>query len=126
TAKIGADLVDFIHHENRVVRAGLMNTLNDPARHRTDVSPAMAADFGFVMDAAQTHPHELPAESARNGFAKRSLADARRSDEAKDRAFGVFLQLAHGKMFDDSILDLFKPVVIFIENLLGLFQIEIV
>ena len=125
-AEVGADLVDFIHHEHRIVGSGLMNALNDASRHRADIRAAMTADFRFIVHAAQAHAHEFAAERTRDGLAQRSLSDARRADEAEDRALRVFLELANGEMFDDAFLDLLEAVVIFIEDFLRFFQIEIV
>ena len=61
-AKVRADLVDFIHHENRIVGSRLMDALNHASGHGADVRAAMAANFRFVVNAAQAHAHELPAE----------------------------------------------------------------
>ena len=85
-AEVRADLVDFVHHEHRIVGSRLMNALNDASRHRADVGAAVTADFGFVVNAAQTHAHELASKRPRDRFAQRCLADARRTDEAEDRA----------------------------------------
>ena len=80
----------------------------------------MAANFGFVVHAAEREPHELAAQSARDGFAERSLAHAGRSDKAQDRAFHVRLQAADGEIVEDAILDLLEVVVIGIQNFFGL------
>src|SRR5271163_4951711 len=79
----------------------------------------MAADFGFVADATQRHAHELA--SGRLGYrhAKRSLTNARRSDEAEDRTLRIFYELADGEKFEDTFFDFFEAVVIFVENLFG-------
>src|SRR5262245_38789685 len=103
-----------------------MNALDYTTRHRSDVRSAMAADFSLVMNAAQAHADKLSPERARDRFSKRCLADARRSNEAKDRALGILLQFAHGEMFDNTIFDLLQTIVVFIQNLLRLLQIEIV
>src|SRR5205085_2667463 len=48
-AKICPDLVDLIEHDQRVVRSSLLDRLDYAAGHRTDVSPAMTADLGLVV-----------------------------------------------------------------------------
>src|ERR1700674_2419063 len=48
-----ADFVDFVEHEHRVHRAGLLQPLYDAPRDRTDVGAAMTANFGFVAHAAE-------------------------------------------------------------------------
>ena len=88
-AEIGAELVDLVEHEQRVVGAGVAQVLDDPAGQRADVGAAVAADLGLVAHAAQRHAHELAAHGARDRAAQRRLADARRPDEAQDRSLRV-------------------------------------
>ena len=66
--------------------AGLADALDDPARHGGDVSAAVAADLGLVVDAAQADPDELAAQGLGDALAQRRLAGARRAGEAEDRA----------------------------------------
>ena len=47
-------------------------------------------------------------------------------DEAEQRALGLLLELAHGQVLDDALLDLLEPVVVLVEDLLGLLQVEVV
>ena len=44
-AEIHADLVDFVHHEDRIARAGLLHALNDPPGQGADIGSAMAREF---------------------------------------------------------------------------------
>ena len=80
----------------------------------------MASDFCLVMHAAEGQSDELPAQSARNGLAQRSLADARRSDEAQDRALHIRFQASHREIVKDAVFDFLKIIVIGVENFLGL------
>ena len=48
----GAKLVDFVQHHHTIARSRLADRLNDIARQRPDISAAVAADLGFVMNAA--------------------------------------------------------------------------
>ena len=48
-----------------------------------------------------------------------SLADAGRADEAQDRAFQAVGACLDGKIFDDPVLDLFKAIMILVEDCLG-------
>src|SRR5271170_1258066 len=86
----------------------------------------MAANFGFVADAAERQAHELASERARNRLAQRSLAGARRSDEAKDRTLGVVLELAHREKLEDAFLYFFEVVMILVEHLARVTNVEIV
>ena len=62
-AEVRAELVDLVEHEDRVVRARLANALDDPAGHGADVGPAVAADLGLVVHAAQADADELAARA---------------------------------------------------------------
>ena len=100
------------------------NALNDLARQRADVRPAVAADFRFIVHAAQSDAHELAAHRARDGFAERSFAHARRPDEAQDRSLHPRLQLLHRQVIQDAFLDLFQVVVILVQNVLRLLDVD--
>ena len=126
SAKVGADLIDFVHHKYRIIRSCLVNVLNDAAWHRSDVGAPMAADLGLVVYATQAHANKLPAQRPRDRFAQRRFPHARRPHKAKDRPARVLLQFPHGEVFDDPFLDLFKTVMILIQDGLCFFKIEIV
>ena len=85
-AEVHAELVDLVEHEERVVRARLPQALDDAAGQRADVGAAVAADLGLVADAAEREADELAPHRARDRAPERRLADARRPDEAEDRA----------------------------------------
>ena len=90
-AVVGAELVDLVEHHHGVERSRLAQPLDDASGHRADVRPAVAADLGLVADAAERQAVELPSERARDRLSERRLADARRSDEAQDRAASLGL-----------------------------------
>src|SRR2546428_516679 len=50
---VGADLVDLVEHEHRVVRGGLGDALDDASRHRADIGAAVAADLRLVPGGAR-------------------------------------------------------------------------
>ncbi len=52
-AKVSAHLVDFVEHEDWILRPGLAQVLDDLARHGTDVGAAVAADLRLVAHPAQ-------------------------------------------------------------------------
>lgn len=68
-SEIAADLIDLIEHENRCF-TGCFKSLNNPPRHRTDIGPAVAAQLGFIAQATDRDPDELPAECSGNRAAK--------------------------------------------------------
>ena len=86
----------------------------------------MAADLRLVADPADRQPFELPPQRPGDRAAERGLADARRADEAQDRAPRVGLQPADGQELEDPVLDLVDVVVVLVEDLAGVPEIEIV
>ena len=84
----------------------------------------MAANLGLVADAAKRDADELPVHRAGDRLAQRRLADARRADEAENRALHVALQLPDGEVLDDALLDLVEIVVILVEHAPRLDRIE--
>src|SRR5439155_490314 len=98
---VGADLVDLVEHEYRVVGLGAPDRLDDAAWHRADVGAAVAADLGLVVHTAERGARELAPHRAGDRMPQRRLAHAGRADEAEDglaSAFGgaaVLAQLPH-------------------------------
>ena len=111
-APVGAELVDLVEQEERVRRLRLLHALDDLARHRADIGPAVAADLGLVAHAAQRHAHEVAAGGPRHRLAERGLADARRADQAQDRTLHLVHALLHGEVFEDALLDLLQPEMV--------------
>src|SRR5439155_362650 len=95
TAKIAADFVDFVEHENRIFGLSAADALDDLSRQRTDVSAPVTANFSFVMHAAKGQTNEFAAQSACNGFTERSLPHSRGADEAKNWTFHSRLEPAN-------------------------------
>ena len=79
----------------------------------------MAAQFGLVVQPAQAHALEFAAQRAGDRLAQRRLAHARRADEAEDRRLGLRVQLEHGQVFEDALLDVREVEVVLVENLPG-------
>jgi hypothetical protein len=79
--------------------------------------------------AASWCPHAKPRAIAdcrpRDRFAERGLADARRTDQAQDRSGQRVGALLDGEKFDDALLDLLDPVMVVVEDLLGVHEILI-
>ena len=62
-----------------------------------------------------------PVARASERLAERGLADAGRTDQAKDRAPQLVDPLLHRQIFDDALLDLLQTVMILVEDLLARF-----
>ena len=90
-AEVAPHLVNLVEHEDRVFRFRAPYALNDLPRQSSDVGAPMAANFRFVVHSAQRQTRELASQRARDGFAQRSFAHARRSDETQNRPFHVGL-----------------------------------
>src|SRR5208283_1561024 len=88
-AEVHRHFVDFIEHEDRILGAGLLHHLNDLAGQGADVSAPVTANFGFVAHSAERHADELASGGLGDRHAQRRFADSRRSDKAKNRAFGI-------------------------------------
>src|SRR5208282_6368491 len=93
------------------------------ARQGTDVSPAMSANLSLIANAAKRNANELASRSAADGHRQRSLANSRRPKEAENRAFWILNELPHRQKFQDAVLNLFEPVVVFGKNLLSGFNV---
>jgi hypothetical protein len=52
-AKILAEFINFVEQNHRIVRSGAFHQLHDLTGQRADISAAMSANFGFVVNAAQ-------------------------------------------------------------------------
>src|SRR4051812_22565172 len=84
-AEVAAQFIDLVEHEDRVVGLSTADALNDLSGKRADISAAVTADLGFIMQAAERHALELTSQGARDGAAERRLAHTRRPNKAKDR-----------------------------------------
>src|SRR5271163_4506427 len=86
----------------------------------------MAANVGLIAYAAQRDADEFAAHGFGDAFPEGGFADARRSDEAEDRAAAVGLELSDGEVFEDSAFDLFQIVMIAVENFASLGEVDFI
>src|SRR5205807_6413662 len=84
----------------------------------------MAAQFGFVANAAQTQALKLTAHGAGNRSAQRGLADTGRADETQNRTLRVGTKFSNGEEFQDALLHVLETIVIFVKNFLRFVQIK--
>ena len=125
TAVIGADLVDLVQEEKRILNLSLDHVLNDLPRHRTHVGTAMTADFRFIGNAAQGHAYVFAVRRPGNRAAKRSFADARAAYEAENRRLDLAHALLHGEIFKNALLHLFESPMILIEDTASPFDVAV-
>ena len=124
SSEVHVHLVDFIQQEDRVHRARLLDHLNDLTRKGADICPAVSPNLGLVPHTTQGEPDEFAAGRSCDRHSERCLADSRRSGEAENGAFGLLDELAHRKELQNSLFDLVEPIVIFIQDPLGGFDIS--
>ena len=117
--EVGRHLVELIEHEDGVYRAGLLHHLDDLARQRANVGAAVAANLGFVTNAAQRQADELASGGAGDRLAQRRFPDARRPHEAQNGPARVLHQAAHREELEDALFDLVETIVVVVEHLLG-------
>ena len=77
------ELVDLIQQNQRVLAARAPEGFRNSPRHRTDIGSAVAAKFGFVLNAAEADAHITPSECARDALGNRRFARSGRPHEAE-------------------------------------------
>ncbi len=124
--EVRSNLVDLIQKKYWILGACLLDPLNDAPWHSSNVGSAMSAHFRLVPNAAEGNMYELSVERLRNGFAQRRLANARRPDKTENRTLGLVRKLAHCKILEYPVLDLFKPIVVLVQDLARTLQVNLV
>ena len=110
--EIPCQLVDLVQQHQGVGGLGGDHGADDLAGHSADVGAAVAADLGLVPHAAQTDAHILTAKAFGDGACNTGFTHTRRADQTDDLRLHVRCQLAHGKRFQNAVLDLFQAVVV--------------
>lgn len=77
----------------------------------------MPLDLSHIRQPAHTEAEELPAESTGYAFSDRSLAYTRRSNQADNLTLYSPTQLADGKEFQNTRLDVDKAIMVLVQNL---------
>src|SRR4051812_36377328 len=122
-AEVHRHLVDLVEQEHRVLRADLLERLDDLAGQRADVGAAVAADLGLVAHAAERLADEPAAGGVGDRAGERGLADAGRADQAQDRAALARHEGLDGEVLEDALLDLLEAVMLGLEDGLGLVDV---
>ena len=117
---ISGKLIHLIQQKNGVFRADVSQALDNAARHCADIGAAVPPDFRLIAYASQRCPHELPAGGLRHRTGQGGLADAGRPHQAKNRCPLIFCQLLYCQIIQDTILDLRQPIMITVQDFLGL------
>ena len=120
------ELVDLVEKEYGIDCSGLLHRVDYPAGHRTDICAPVAADLRFVTDTAEAHSHEFPSECPCDRCRNGSFADARRADETDYLAVDLSGQFTDCEILNNALLDLFEPVMVFVEDLPCVVDIKVV
>ena len=69
-AEVRAELVDLIEHEDRILRARLLDPLHDATGERADIGSAVPTNLRLVVQATKAHAHKLAAHRASDRLTK--------------------------------------------------------
>ena len=89
----------------------------------------MAANLGFIPDAAQADTNEVAAHCRGDGAAQAGLPDTRWANETEDLRGGRACfgrELAHCQEIEDALLDGFQTKVLSVQQALGLKEVELI
>ena len=126
TAKIRSHFINLVQQEYRVHAAAGLHTVNNTARHRTDIGTAMTADFRFITHTAQRNAGKFTLNRLGNTACQACFTYARRSYQTQNRTACAFGQRTYCQILQDTLLNLLQAVVIFIKNVLRLIYIKII
>src|SRR6266498_3043402 len=122
--EVRADFVDLVQEDGRIARLDAAQGLDDPARHRPDVSPAVPADFRFVAQPAQGNAGELASERVRHTLAQRGFAHAWRTDEAEQGALDILLEFDDRNKIQQTLLDLLQSEMLLVKDAGGRVDVD--
>ena len=124
--EVAAELVDLVKHNHRIRCSSTVDSIEKTARKRAHISLSMSTDLRLIMNSTQGNAHILTSECASNRLSEACLTHTRRAVKTKDRRLHVALEFENRKILDDSLLDLFKTIMILIKDLLSILQIKII
>ncbi len=120
----GPQLVDLVQDHHGIHDAGLFDARKDAPRHSADIGAAVAADFGFVADAAEAQADVFAPEHLRDAFPEARFPRPGRADQQQDGPLLVLLELHHGDVLQDALFHFFQPVMLLVEQTAGFLQAD--
>ena len=115
-AKIRADFVNLVEHENGIDGFRALHCLDNAPGHCADVCAAMPADFRFIANAAERHAHKTASQCLRDAAPHRSFTRAGRTDETQNgRRHFICREFAHGDIFQNAFFGAFQPVMLLVQ-----------
>ena len=118
-------LIHFVEHHDRIGNTALLDPVHDPAGHRSDISPAVAADIRLIPHAAEADADIFPVQRFRNALSDTCLAGARCADKQEDRTRLLFFEIHDRDLLNNTLLDLFESEVVLLKHLLRLLEIDL-
>src|SRR5262249_42169414 len=83
----------------------------------SNVSAPMPAQFRFVVKPAQAGALKFAPHSTGNRFTEGRFTDTGRPNQAENWRPRLRIELEHGEMLEDALLDFFQAIVVFVEDL---------
>ena len=124
--EVAAELVDLIKHNHRIRCSRTVDSIEKTARKRAHISLSMSTDLRLIMNSTQSNSYIFSSKSPCNRLSETCLTHTRRAVKTKDRRLHVALEFENRKILNDSLLDLFKTIMILIKDLLSILQIKII
>ena len=85
----------------------------------------MSPDLRLIAHAAQADPDILPVQGLRDALSDTRLPGSRRAHEQQDGPRLALLQCHHRHLLDDPLFHLFQPIMLPVQDFLGLLQIHV-
>ena len=116
---IGAHLVDLVQEHQRIAGTGLQNAVDNPARHGADIRFPVAADVGFVVDAAEGNPGQLPVQALGDGHGDGRFTGAGGAHQTDDLSRQLRGHLLDGQHLQNPLLHLIQAEMVVVQQLFG-------
>ena len=121
--EVGAEFVNLVQQKQGVAGANLGQALQHLAWHGAYVGATVTSNFSLVTHPTQSHAHVFPSGGFGNGLPQGGFTHPRRPDQTQNGGLDLVHALLHREVFQNSVLDLFKTVVVFVQNTFGIAQI---
>ena len=86
----------------------------------------MPANLTFIVQAAKRNAHVIPVHGLGNTLSQRCLSYPRRANKAQDGRLHIATQLQNGKVFENTFFHFLHAIVVFIQNVSGVLDVQIV
>lgn len=96
-------LIHLIQYHNRIGCATAFDAVHNSARHSTDVSTSVSADFRFIAYTAKADAHIRTLERLGNTLTNTGLAGARCADKQQNRTGLLFVQCHDRNLLNDAL-----------------------